>query len=41
MMQSGDPDALLKVDAAAAFCSTVGPVQHAEGVTLSVKCLAH
>lgn len=40
MMEPGDPDALVKVDAVTS-CSRVGPVQPAKGVTLSVKCLAH
>lgn len=40
MIESDDPDALLNVDAATS-CWMAGPVQPAEGVTLSVKCLAH
>lgn len=40
MMEPGDPDGLLMAGAATS-CSRVGPVQPADGVTLSVKCLAH
>lgn len=40
MMESGDPDTLLNMDASTS-CLMVGPVQPAEGVTLLIRRLTH